>query len=71
MSRYFSWGEGGRGDVTLVEGEKRVKGGGRAPLPSASWAKNTIMTECTVRKKVAKSGICTLWSVVTTIVIKN
>ncbi len=35
------------GDVTRVEGVDRVKGGGWAPLPSASWAENTIMIECT------------------------
>jgi hypothetical protein len=41
------WGERGGGDVTRVEGVDRVNGGGRAPPPSASWAKNSIMTECT------------------------
>ncbi len=30
-----------------MEGVDRMNGDGRAPPPSASWAKNTIMTECT------------------------
>jgi hypothetical protein len=35
-----------------VEGRRNssgggVKGGGRGPSPAASWAENTIMTECT------------------------
>jgi hypothetical protein len=29
-----------------VEGVNIVKGGGRAPLLSANWADNTIITEC-------------------------
>ncbi len=40
---YFCWGGGGGGDVTRVD---RIKGGG-CVLCSASWAENTIMTECT------------------------
>ncbi len=35
------------GGVTRVEGVDRVIGGGREPPPSASWAKNTVITEST------------------------
>jgi hypothetical protein len=38
----------------------RLKGCGRAPPPSASWAENTIMTECTQES----GGLCALLSVV-------
>ncbi len=36
---------GGEDDVTRLERGNRVKGNG--PPPSASWAKKTIMTDCT------------------------
>jgi hypothetical protein len=42
-----SLGRGWRGHVTRVEEVDRMKDDGRAPPPSASWAENTIMTECT------------------------
>ncbi len=48
---------GERGHVTGVEGVDSVKGGRRAPIPSASWAENIIMTECT--QEVAISSLCT------------
>ncbi len=38
----------------------RLKGCGRVPLPSASWAENTIMTECTQES----GSLCALLSVV-------
>ncbi len=45
-SLQFCYGGGGEGDVTQVEGSRQSKKGWRAPVPSASWAKITIMTEC-------------------------
>jgi hypothetical protein len=39
LSPESSWGRDGRGDVTrVIGGLNRAKGGGRAPLHSASWA---------------------------------
>ncbi len=44
----FCWLEGGEGDIIRVEAVDRVKGNGRSPPHTASWAENTIMTECTL-----------------------
>ncbi len=39
-------GKGTRGGVTRVERIDDMKGGKHAPIPSARWAENTIVTEC-------------------------
>ncbi len=50
-------GRGRTGHATEVEGVDSVKEGRRALIPSASWAENIIMTECT--QEVAISSLCT------------
>jgi hypothetical protein len=53
-------GGGRRGQRNSSGGADKVKGGGRAPSPSASWAENTIMTECTQESGLLRSTYCSL-----------
>jgi hypothetical protein len=57
-------GEGGGGDgvgdVTRVERVNKVKKEGHGLPSSASWAENTIMTECTQECGHLQSTVCTL-----------
>jgi hypothetical protein len=61
----FLWldlpGGGGEGDVILVEGVDRVKGGGRASPTHTKLGRNTIMTECrqeSVHRQSVYSLVC-------------
>jgi hypothetical protein len=62
ISLVLLWrGGGGEVLVTQVEEGYRLKGCGRATPPSASWAENTIMTECNSQES---GGQCALLSAV-------